>query len=200
MSWFCVLGWRSCVVLFLWLVKVDQATSFGKSAHETSSPCFICSFHSTVIAHLLHTHCVWKHRTMFLHRTHTVRSVRAVWRSKKACTFLAIFFFLFDFSSSLLTQQPLGPHRHCGHRPPEPRPTRGKLQTDAAHRKRLRQPQAEHRTRAGDRRLDRHPAMWPPQRPIGGRDQPVGRGGLGRLRVSGTALVTIELNQFNRLV
>lgn len=34
---------------------------------------------------------------MFLHRTHTVRSVRAVWRSKKACTFLAIFFFCLTF-------------------------------------------------------------------------------------------------------
>lgn len=36
------LGWRYCVVLFLWPVKVDQATSFGKFTHVktclTSTP------------------------------------------------------------------------------------------------------------------------------------------------------------------
>lgn len=45
-------------------------------------------------------------------------------------------FFLCDFSP-LLTRQPLVPLRHCGHRPPEPWPTRGKWQTGTADGKRL---------------------------------------------------------------
>jgi len=74
--------------------------------------------------------------------------------------------------------------RHRGHRPPEPRSPRGERQAEPADGERLREPPAEHRARPRDRRLLRHPALRPPQRPIGGRDQPIGRGGLHRLRVS----------------
>lgn len=84
----------------------------------------------------------------------------------------------------LLTQHPVVIFRHRSHRPPEPRPSRGKQQTDPADGEWCREPQAKHRTCFRDRWLLRHPALRPSQRPIGGRDQSVGRGGLRGLRVS----------------
>lgn len=46
------LGWRYCVLLFLWPVKVDQATSFGKFMHVKTCITFFFSgwfkYHLTI--------------------------------------------------------------------------------------------------------------------------------------------------------
>lgn len=76
--------------------------------------------------------------------------------------------------------------RHSCYRPAALRPSWGKWKTDLTHGERCWEPQAEHRTRPGNRWLLRHFTLRPPQRPIRGRDQPVRRGRLRGVRVSHT--------------
>lgn len=83
--------------------------------------------------------------------------------------------------------------RDCGHRSPAPRSSRGEQQAGSPCRERRRKQKAQHRTCLRNRRLHRHSALRSTQRSVRGRDQPVRRGRLCRVRVSGEELRRAQL-------